>query len=62
MIERARRRALEAGLGQVAFRTGEAEDVLADGPFDAAVSRFALMLVQAFGQAIRFYYAWRRAA
>jgi len=45
MIERARRRALDAGLSQAEFRAGEAEDVRGDGPFDAAVSRFALMLV-----------------
>ncbi len=45
MVERARVRAATAGLVQVTFRTADAEDVAGDGPFDAAVSRFALMLV-----------------
>ncbi|MBL8861651.1 MAG: class I SAM-dependent methyltransferase [Planctomycetes bacterium] len=44
MIERARERAQAAGLSNARFHAREAADLVGLGTFDAAVSRFALML------------------
>lgn len=45
MVENARRRALGAGFANCTFHAGGAQDLAGLGPFDAAVSRFVLMLV-----------------
>ncbi len=45
MVENARRRALAAGFANCTFHARGAQDLAGLGPFDAAVSRFVLMLV-----------------
>lgn len=45
MVEHARRRASTAGVANATFAARNAEDLSGLGPFDAAVSRFAIMLV-----------------
>ncbi len=45
MVENARRRAASAGIANAEFRVASADDLAGLGPFDAAISRFALMLV-----------------
>ena len=44
-LSRARSRAAEAGLGNVSFIEGNAENVTSDGAFDAAVGRLVLQYV-----------------
>jgi SAM-dependent methyltransferase len=44
MVARARERARRAGVGNVEFRVTDAESLASTAAFDAAVSRFALML------------------
>jgi ubiquinone/menaquinone biosynthesis C-methylase UbiE len=44
-LSRARSRAAEAGLGNVSFIEGNAENVISDGAFDAAVGRLVLQYV-----------------
>ncbi|MCY2961935.1 MAG: methyltransferase domain-containing protein [Planctomycetota bacterium] len=45
MVEFARQHAARAGVGQAEFLARDATDLSGLGPFDAAVSRFAIMLV-----------------